>query len=176
MNSQKAINLNDLIGITKKYELLKTFQDSEDFKLRTRINLYDIFLERPFYCGLFTAKSRRKNMIKKNMEDYEAKEENINIDDEYDKIYKEIQKDYLKIVIYFFAPMKQYGTQFLANKFELNQNVYGGCAVAIGYFLLNKYEGNIFFFDKNSKKVILNLSRGINNRIEDSQKLSEEWE
>ena len=110
------------------------------------------------------------------MEDYEAKEENINIDDEYDKIYKEIQKDYLKIVIYFFAPMKQYGTQFLANKFELNQNVYGGCAVAIGYFLLNKYEGNIFFFGGGSKKVILNLSGGIDDRIEDSQKLSEEWE
>ena len=48
MNSQKSINLKDLIGITKKYELLKTFQDSEDFKLRTRINLYRYIFGKTF--------------------------------------------------------------------------------------------------------------------------------
>ena len=52
-------------------------------------------------------------MVKTILEDYEAKKENIKIDDEYDQIYKEIQKDYLKIVIYFFASMEQYETQFL---------------------------------------------------------------
>ena len=38
-------------------------------------------------------------MIKTILEDYEAKEENINIDDEYDKIFS-IQKDYPKKVIF----------------------------------------------------------------------------
>ena len=53
MSSQKAINFKDIIGITKKYELLKTFQDSEEFKIRSRINLYIYIISKTFLLWAF---------------------------------------------------------------------------------------------------------------------------
>ena len=72
-------------------------------------------MERLFYCGLFSSKSLSKNIIKNILEDYEAKVENIYIEDEHDKTEKEIQKVYPKMFSDFFAPIKQYNTYFLAN-------------------------------------------------------------
>ena len=166
-------------------------------------------MERLFYCGLFSSKSLSKNIIKNILEDYEAKVENIYIDDEHDNTEKEIQKNYPKMFSDFFAPIKQYNTYFLANwkiasklllftlknkgvSFKLlvififafkeinslntwilfvNTDVdiikkfYNEYIIAISCFLLNKYEENDFFFHENSKQVILNISRGINNGI-----------
>ena len=56
MSSQKAINFKDIIGITKKYELLKTFHESEDFKLRNRINLYRYIFGKTFLLWAFHCK------------------------------------------------------------------------------------------------------------------------
>ena len=44
--NSKCKNFDDIIGITKVYDLLQTFQDSEDFILRNRINLSKYILNK----------------------------------------------------------------------------------------------------------------------------------
>ena len=180
---QKAHNLTDLIEITKKYELLKTFGSSGDFRLRNRINLSKYILgcakgdfwKDFFIIGLFTLNSRQKDMIKKIYNDYG--EDIKNLDEKFNEINEAIKNVGSKnIVKKFFESMEQYKDYFLANGFDFNPRFYNEDTVAIGCYLLNKYEENSFLFDKNSFKTILDLSRGINNGIEGLNKLSEEWE
>lgn len=180
----KAKNLDEIIEVTKNYQLLKMFQNSGDFKLRNRINLSKYILgcakgdfwKDFFIIGFFGLKSRRKDMIKKISEDYGEKISDKDLDKIYNEIDEEIKNNKWKaIVSKFFLSMEQYKTYFLANGFDFNPKCYNEYTIAIGSYLLNKYEGNSFLFDNNASKVILELSRGINNGIEGLNSLSQEW-
>ena len=178
-----AKNLNDLIEVTKNYQLLKSFQNKGDFKMRNRINLSKYILgcakgdfwKDFFIIGLFGLKSRRKDMIKKIFEKYGEKIEDKDLDLKYDEIDEKIKNNYKEIVNKFFESMEQYKTYFLANGFDFNPKCYNEYTIAIGCYLMNKYEENSFLFDKNASKVILDLSRGINIGIEGLNSLSQEW-
>ena len=178
-----AKNLNDLIEVTKNYQLLKSFQNKGDFKMRNRINLSKYILgcakgdfwKDFFIIGLFGLKSRRKDMIKKIFEKYGEKIEDKDLDLKYDEIDEKIKNNYKEIVNKFFESMEQYKTYFLANGFDFNPKCYNEYTIAIGCYLMNKYEENSFLFDKNASKIILDLSRGINIGIEGLNSLSQEW-
>ena len=181
---QKAKNLDDLIEVTKDYKLLKSFQNKGDFKLRNRINLSKYILgcakgdfwKDFFIIGFFSLNSRRKDMIKKIIEEYGEKIDDKDLDKKYNEIEEKIKKeDYNEIVKKFFESMEQYKTYFLANEFDFNPKYYNEHTIAIGSYLMNKYEENSFLFDKNASKVILDLSSGINIGIEGLNSLSQEW-
>jgi hypothetical protein len=72
--------------------------------------------------------------------------------------------------------MKPYKTIFEVSGFDFNPIFYNTDTIAIGNYLLNKYEDKSFLFDKNAFKTILDLSIGINNGIEGLNQLSNEWE
>ena len=151
--------------------------------MRNRINLSKYILgcakgdfwKDFFIIGLFGLKSRRKDMIKKIFEKYGEKIEDKDLDLKYDEIDEKIKNNYKEIVNKFFESMEQYETYFLANGFDFNPKCYNEYTIAIGCYLMNKYEENSFLFDKNASKVILDLSRGINIGIEGLNSLSQEW-
>ena len=181
---QSAKNLNDLIEVTNKYQLLKTFQNKGNFRLRNRIILSkyilgcakEDFWKDCFIIGLLSLKSRRIDMIKKIFEEYGEKIDDIDLEQKYNEIEEELKnKSYNEIIKKFFESMEQYKTYFLANGFDFNPKCYNEYTIAIGSYLMNKYEGNSFLFDKNASKVILDLSRGINIGIEGLNSLSQEW-
>ena len=71
------------------------------------------------------------------------------------------------IFIFAFKEINSFNTWILFVNTDVGiiQKFYNEYIIAISCFLLNKYKGNEFFFHKNSKQVILNISRGVNNGV-----------
>lgn len=176
---RKAKNVEELINISKRYELLKMFREKGDFRLKNRITLSkyilscakDDFWKDFLILGLFTLNSRREDMIKKICGAYGYSAVDIQ------EINKELEKvKWEDKVEEFFDSMKQYKTIFEASGFDFNAKFYNGYTIALGSYLLSKYENNSFTFDKQSFNCIIELAKGLNNGIEGLNKMAEEWE
>lgn len=186
---KKAKDLNELIKISEKYQLLKMYREKGDFRMKNRIKLSKYILSKAkkdfwknsIIFGLFTQDSRRKEMIRDIIEEYENFKDknslNKKVEEKFEEITEKLKKqDFKKDVDNFFDSMKDYKTIFEANGFDFNAKLYNGYTVAFGLALIKEYEENSFLFDRNSFKIILDLAKGINNGIQGLKKLSEEWE
>lgn len=183
----KAKNSNDLkvlINEIQKYPLLKMFKDRGDFKVKNRISLSKYILSCAkgdfwkdfFIVGLFTLNSRRRDMIKEISEKYGETLDDSKAEQKLKDIEQEINNDSKKYTQQFFDTMKPYKSLFEVSGFDFDPLCYNTHTIAIGNYILNKYEENSFLFDKNAFKTILDLSIGINNGIEGLNQLSQEWE
>lgn len=177
---RKATNLSELIEKTKNYPLLKMFKDKGDFKMKNRINLSKHILSCAkgdfwkdfFIVGFFTLNSRRKDMVKHIVEKYG---DTVDPETKLKEIEEIISKDWKNYSKDFFESMSPYKTILQASGFDFNPLCYNEYTIAIGSYLLKKYEENTFLFDNNATNTILELSRGINNGIDGLNKLSDEW-
>lgn len=182
---KKAKDLNELIKITEEYSLLKMYKEKGDFRMKNRIDLSKYILSRAkkdfwknfFIFGIFDLNSCRKEMIKHIIKQYEGKVDETVIDQKYAEINEELGKqNWKKNVEDFFESMKDYKTIFEASGFDFNAKFYNEYTIAIGLYLIKKYEENSYLFNKNSFNLILELAKGLNNGIQGLNKLSEEWE
>lgn len=178
---RKTNNIEQFIKIIKQYQLLKIFREKGDFRLKKRINLSkyilncakDDFWKDIFVAGFLTLDSRRKEMIKTIIQKYG---DSVDIKKKLQEINEILKKEKWEDKIEeFFDYMKQYKTIFEASGFDFNAKCYNGYTIAIGLYLINKYEENSYTFDKNSFNIILELAKGLNNGIEGLKKMAEEW-
>ena len=180
-----AKDLNELIKISGKYELLKMYAEQGDYIIKKRISLSKYILSQAklgfwknaFVFGLFSYNSRIKEMIGVIMKEYEDIYDEYVLQDKVEAKYTQIEKELKnrnleEDVNNFFKEMKDYKSIFEANGFDFNASLYTKETIAIGLLLMKEYEKNSNFLDKN----ILDIAEGINKGIEGLKRLAEEWE